>query len=252
MGIGIVGKEGKQASLAADFSINEFEYLGRLLLWHGRNSYKRTATLAQFVIHRGVIIAIIQAVFSSIFYYAAVPIFQGWLQVGYATLYTMFPVFSMVLDQDISEEMAFMFPELYQDLQKGRALNNKTFWIWIVKSIYQGGVIMIGSMFLFEENFINIVAISFTALILSELANVALQVNRWHYLMVISELVSMALYFGSMFVFPSYFNLNFVLTWTFWYKSLLITGVSCIPVSLLRWIKRRYMPSAHLKLQEMR
>jgi phospholipid-translocating ATPase len=59
-GVGIVGKEGRQASLAADFSINQFSYLTKLLVWHGRNSYKRSAKLAQFVIHRGLIISIIQ------------------------------------------------------------------------------------------------------------------------------------------------------------------------------------------------
>jgi hypothetical protein len=69
-GVGIVGKEGKQASLAADFSINQFSHLTKLLLWHGRNSYKRSAKLAQFVIHRGLIISTIQAVFSSIFFFA--------------------------------------------------------------------------------------------------------------------------------------------------------------------------------------
>jgi phospholipid-translocating ATPase len=53
VGVGIVGKEGKQASLAADFSITQFSHLSKLLLWHGRNSYKRSAKLAQFVIHRG-------------------------------------------------------------------------------------------------------------------------------------------------------------------------------------------------------
>ncbi|CAH3178962.1 unnamed protein product [Porites lobata] len=37
-GVGIEGKEGRQASLAADFSITQFRYLGRLLMWHGRNS----------------------------------------------------------------------------------------------------------------------------------------------------------------------------------------------------------------------
>ena len=52
MGIGLVGKEGKQASLAADFSITQFSHTGRLLLVHGRNSYKRSASLSQFVIHR--------------------------------------------------------------------------------------------------------------------------------------------------------------------------------------------------------
>ena len=36
-GVGIVGKEGRQASLAADFSITQFSHLGRLLVVHGRN-----------------------------------------------------------------------------------------------------------------------------------------------------------------------------------------------------------------------
>lgn len=40
-GIGIEGREGKQASLAGDFSIPQFSHLARLLLVHGRRSYKR-------------------------------------------------------------------------------------------------------------------------------------------------------------------------------------------------------------------
>jgi phospholipid-translocating ATPase len=60
VGIGIVGKEGQQASLAADFSILEFRKVKLLMLWHGRLSYIRSATLAQFVIHRGLIISTIQ------------------------------------------------------------------------------------------------------------------------------------------------------------------------------------------------
>ena len=46
VGIGLVGKEGMQASLAADFSILQFSYLKVLLLWHGRLSYKRSSVLA--------------------------------------------------------------------------------------------------------------------------------------------------------------------------------------------------------------
>lgn len=115
----IIFQEGKQASLAADFSMTQFSHLGRLLIWHGRNryllcflivnkyfypslfaqdvqdvaslllpiiycyiivsfagvhcyvditffvsgslfSYKRSAALGQFVIHRGLIISVIQ------------------------------------------------------------------------------------------------------------------------------------------------------------------------------------------------
>lgn len=64
VGVGIVGKEGRQASLAADFSIEQFCHLVKLLVWHGRNSYKRSAKLAQFVIHRGLIIAVCQTMYS--------------------------------------------------------------------------------------------------------------------------------------------------------------------------------------------
>lgn len=53
-------QEGKQASLAADFSIRQFRHIGRLLMVHGRNSYKRSAALGQFVMHRGLIISTMQ------------------------------------------------------------------------------------------------------------------------------------------------------------------------------------------------
>lgn len=36
VGIGIFGKEGKQAALSSDFSITEFKHLKNLLFWHGR------------------------------------------------------------------------------------------------------------------------------------------------------------------------------------------------------------------------
>lgn len=79
VGIGIVGKEGKQASLASDFSINEFRMIEELILWHGRLSYKRTAKLSHFVFHRGLIISIVQALFIALAHYAAIPIYNGFL-----------------------------------------------------------------------------------------------------------------------------------------------------------------------------
>lgn len=53
-------QEGKAASLAADFSIQRFEHVGRLLVVHGRSSYKRSAALGQFVMHRGLVISTMQ------------------------------------------------------------------------------------------------------------------------------------------------------------------------------------------------
>lgn len=82
VGIGIAGAEGRQASLAADFSVPQFSHLARLLLVHGRYSYKRSASLSQFVIHRGLIISIMQAIFCTVFYFSSIPLYQGFLMVG--------------------------------------------------------------------------------------------------------------------------------------------------------------------------
>ncbi|WFD31526.1 P-type phospholipid transporter [Malassezia sp. CBS 17886] len=248
VGIGIVGKEGKQASLAADFSVTQFSFLGNLLLWHGRNSYQRSAKLAQFVIHRGLIISIIQAVFSSIFFFAPIALYQGWLMVGYATVYTMAPVFSLVLDRDISEEMALVYPELYRDLTKGRSLSGKTFTKWLMISVYQGGAIMIASLLLFENEFLNIVGISFTALVLNELIMVALEITTWHVYMVLSEVVTLLLYCASMVLLPEYFNLNFVLTVNFVWKTAIIVLVSSLPLYVIKVIHARFAPPSYSKL----
>lgn len=133
-----MGKEGKQASLAADFSVTQFSHLTKLLMWHGRNSYRRSAKLAQFVIHRGLIISVMQAVFSAIFYFAPIALYQGWLMIGYATIYTMAPVFSLVLDTDVNEDLALIYPELYKELTKVRPLSTQTLILVPDKSLFPG------------------------------------------------------------------------------------------------------------------
>uniref|UniRef100_A0A8C0VBI6 Phospholipid-transporting ATPase n=1 Tax=Cyanistes caeruleus TaxID=156563 RepID=A0A8C0VBI6_CYACU len=241
-------QEGKQASLAADFSITQFKHIGRLLMVHGRNSYKRSAALGQFVMHRGLIISTMQAVFSSVFYFASVPLYQGFLMVGYATIYTMFPVFSLVLDQDVKPEMALLYPELYKDLTKGRSLSFKTFLIWVLISIYQGGILMYGALLLFESEFVHVVAISFTALILTELLMVALTIRTWHWLMVVAEFLSLGCYVASLAFLNEYFDVAFITTVTFLWKVSAITVVSCLPLYILKYLKRKFSPPSYSKL----
>ncbi|KNE99199.1 hypothetical protein PSTG_07507 [Puccinia striiformis f. sp. tritici PST-78] len=250
VGIGIVGKEGKQASLAADFSINQFSFLTKLLVWHGRNSYKRSAKLAQFVIHRGLIISVIQAVFSSVLYFAPVAIYQGWLMMGYATCYTMAPVFSLVLDQDVNEDVALLYPELYKELTKGRSLSYKSFFTYFMSAVFQGGVIMILSLILFENEFLNIVSISFTSLILTELLMVALEITTWHRYMIVAEVVTLMIYLTSMAFLPEFFDLSFVLTISFLWKVSLITAVSSVPLYIGKALRSYFAPASYAKLRD--
>lgn len=265
VGVGIVGKEGRQASLAADFSITQFAHLTKLLVWHGRNSYKRSAKLAQFVIHRGLIISICQTVFSIASQFEPIALYRDWLLVGYATIYTMAPVFSLVLDRDVDEDLANLYPELYKELTTGRSLSYRTFFIWVGISVYQGLIIQGGSELLVPgfstkpaadgtstletEGFKSMVAVSYTVLIINEIVMVAAEVTTWHPVMIFSILGTAALYFGSLPFLGSYYTLKFVVTLGFWWRVVGIAAASLVPVYAAKLIRRTVRPPSYRKVR---
>jgi phospholipid-translocating ATPase len=159
VGVGIVGKEGKQAALAADFSILKFKNVLALLLWHGRLSYKRSALLSSFIIHRGFIISVIQLIFSCVFFYVSIPAFNSYLSLGFATMFTFWPVFSLILDTDIDVRNLLMqrvnamkYPKLYDSLQSSNELSSTNFLAWLWKAGFQGSMIIILSLVFFMED----------------------------------------------------------------------------------------------------
>lgn len=250
VGIGIEGKEGKQASLAADFSINEFKNILPLILWHGRLSYLRTARLSHFIFHRGLVYAVIQALFTIVFYYSALPIYNGYLMLGYTTAFTSMPVFALIMDVDITYKTIKMYPNIYMALQLGRALNVTRFLFWMWKSIYQGSVIILLALVMFpSDNFINIVAITFSALILTELLNIASQIVTWNIWIAGAEITSFGLYAMCILLLKNYFNLDFIITVDFFWKFILITAISWGPLHVARVIKNKFWPSRAQQLK---
>jgi phospholipid-translocating ATPase len=79
-------------------------------------SYKRSAKLSQFVVHRGMIISMIQAIFTVVYFSVAIPIYNGFLIVGYTTLYTTLPILCLVLDEDVDMSKVHQYPALYKTL----------------------------------------------------------------------------------------------------------------------------------------
>lgn len=73
-------------------------------------------------------------------------------------------------------------------------------------TLFAGGVIMLVGFLLFEAQFIHVVSITFTALVLTELLMVALKIRTWHSLMVLAEIVSVVIYILSLIVLKDYFG----------------------------------------------
>lgn len=193
VGVGIVGKEGNQASLAADFSINKFCHVADLLFWHGRNSYQRTAKIAHLIIHRGLILTVIQSIFCSLLFFVPVGLFRGELMMMFITVYTFLPILSIVYSSDINREVVMKFPELYKELSENRLLSYRHFSVWTLIAFYQGTVMMI-TFYLWKQELFIISTLTFTSLIINELLMVALTAVRITPMMLIASGLSFIVY----------------------------------------------------------
>lgn len=165
VGIGLQGKEGMQAALASDVSLVRFKDVELLFLWHGRLSYLRTSRLSNFVVHRGLLVTTIQALFVMIYYYVSINIYNGYLVMGFNTVFTNLPVFALILDQDIPLKQALNYPILYDQVQNGKQMNLKMFLVWVWRSIFQGAMILVLSILLLSNTLLEMVTVTFTALI---------------------------------------------------------------------------------------
>lgn len=250
VGIGIVGKEGRQASLAADFSITQFHHLTKLLVWHGRNSYKRSAKLAQFIMHRGLVISACQTMYSIASRFDPKGLFVNWLMVGYATVYTNAPVFSLVFDRDVDEHLANLYPELYKELKTGRSLSYRSFFVWVFISVYQGAVIEGLSQILLDTvSGPRLISVSFTALVVNELLMVAIAITTWHPVMIFSLLGTALVYAASVPLLGDYFDLQYVITVDWLWRVVAVCAVAVVPVWAGKLVKQSWNPPSYRKVR---
>ncbi|KAJ5933048.1 hypothetical protein N7516_007537 [Penicillium verrucosum] len=250
VGIGIVGKEGRQASLAADFSITQFHHITKLLVWHGRNSYKRSAKLAQFIMHRGLIISVCQTMYSIASHFDPKGLFINWLMVGYATVYTNAPVFSLAFDRDVDERLANLYPELYKELKTGKSLSYRSFFGWVLISVYQGAVIEgLSQILLGTITGPRLISLSFTALVLNELGMVAIAITTWHSVMIFCLIGTLLAYAASVPFLSEYFDLSYVITLDWLWRVFAVLAVSLVPVWAGKMIKQSWHPPSYRKVR---
>ena len=55
-------------------------------------------------------------------------------------------------------------------------------------------------------------------------------------------------YLLTLIVVPEYFDEQFIRTRTFWWKVSLLTLVSCLPLIIGKYVRRRFAPTSHSKL----
>lgn len=138
VGVGIAGEEGRQAVMCSDYAIGQFRYLARLLLVHGRWSYKRLAVMIPSFFYKNVIFTL------ALFWYGIYNNFDGSYLYEYTFLmfynlaFTSLPViFLGILDQDVSDTVSLVMPQLYRAGILRLEWNQSKFLWYMLDGLYQ-------------------------------------------------------------------------------------------------------------------
>uniref|UniRef100_A0A3B3TGM4 Phospholipid-transporting ATPase n=1 Tax=Paramormyrops kingsleyae TaxID=1676925 RepID=A0A3B3TGM4_9TELE len=125
IGVGLNGLEGGQAVQNADFSLAKFHFLRKLLLVHGRWSYRRISVFLRYFLYKTSSFAFVHVWFAFCNGFSGQPMYETWFITLYTVLYTSFPVQCLAVfeQQDVSAEGSLRWPSLYQ-LGVGRQLFN--------------------------------------------------------------------------------------------------------------------------------
>ncbi|KAH8366519.1 hypothetical protein KR084_000098 [Drosophila pseudotakahashii] len=138
IGIGITGREGKQAARCADFAIARFEMLRRLFLVHGHYNSQRLAFLVLFYCYKNIIITGCMAIFQVYDLYSATNVYNSLYLWLFDFVYISFSfTYLAISDKDYSEETLLRHPELYKPLAHNRQASMGVFSLWILNGFVQ-------------------------------------------------------------------------------------------------------------------
>lgn len=153
IGVGISGKEGRQAVLASDFSIGQFRFLQHLLLVHGRWSYFRICKFLDYFFYKNFAFTLCNLWYAFLCGFSATPLFDPFFIATYNVFFTSLPVLALgVLDQDINAANSLRFPRLYTPGHKDEFFNFRTFCISVFRGIVNSLVIFWVPYFCYRDS----------------------------------------------------------------------------------------------------
>jgi len=142
VGVGIRGKEGLQAVNTSDYAIAQFRFLARLLLVHGRLSYKRNTKLILYSFYKGIMLSFTQFFFSCFSVFSGQEIYDGILLNTFNLFFASLPILGVAtLDRDLEPLELLHYPEIYREGIRGSGFNNRVYWSWVFTSIYHAAIV---------------------------------------------------------------------------------------------------------------
>ena len=155
VGIGIKGVEGQQAARASDYSIGEFKVLRRLMLYYGRESYRKNSYLICYNFFKNMVLVLPQFWFGFLDGFSGQTTYNPFLFQLYNIFYASLPiVIYAVLDKEEKGSFFLKNPNTYFQGPTNKLFNVKVFWQWIFFGVWQSGVLLFFTLWAIGDNFL--------------------------------------------------------------------------------------------------
>ncbi|KAI0354121.1 phospholipid-transporting ATPase 1 [Trametes cingulata] len=262
IGCGLLGHEGSQAAMSADYAFGQFRFLTKLLLVHGRWSYQRVADMHANFFYKNVIWTFAMFWFMIFNSFDATYLYQYTFILLYNLVFTSLPVIALgAFDQDINAKAALAFPQLYIRGIRGLEYTRLKFWMYMLDGLYQSVVVFFIPYFVWTLD----IAVSWNGKTIESLADfgttvsvaaiiaantyVGINTHYWTvitWVIVVGSSVVMLVWIAIYSAFPSIDFVDEVVILfggvTFWASVLISVVIALGPRFLVKFIKTSYMP----------
>mmetsp|Transcript_2135 Transcript_2135/g.6523 ORF Transcript_2135/g.6523 Transcript_2135/m.6523 type:complete len:1254 (+) Transcript_2135:79-3840(+) len=113
IGVGISGKEGRQAVNNSDFAIAQFRFLKPLLTHHGRRNYRRLSKVIIYSFFKNIVLTFVLFYFQADCGWSGTSFYESWVYSGYNFFLGLLPFCMGFFDIDIRDDVVDKYPRLY-------------------------------------------------------------------------------------------------------------------------------------------
>lgn len=136
VGVGIKGVEGQQAARSADFAIGEFKLLKRLLMFHGRESYRKNSNLVLYNFFKNILLNCPLMWFGYYNYFSGSMAYDNLGFALFNLLFTSFPIgIYSLFDRQTTDTVLMRDPKYYEAGPKKLFFNLGRFALWFAWAI---------------------------------------------------------------------------------------------------------------------
>uniref|UniRef100_A0A8C7NFW3 Phospholipid-transporting ATPase n=1 Tax=Oncorhynchus mykiss TaxID=8022 RepID=A0A8C7NFW3_ONCMY len=267
VGIGIMGKEGRQAARNSDYAIPKFKHLKKMLLVHGHIYYIRIAELVQYFFYKNVCFIFPQFLYQFFCGFSQQPLYDTAYLTLYNISFTSLPILLYsLIEKHVSIETLKSDPTLYRDVAKNSLLRWPVFLYWTCLGLFDACIFFFGAYFLFDNTTFTsngqmfgnwtFGTLVFTVLVFTVTLKLALDTHHWtwinHFVIwgsLLFYVIFSLLWGGIIWPFLNYQRMYYVFMQMLssgpaWLGIILLITVSLLPDVVKKVLSRTLWPTA--------